>query len=179
MNAANAYSYLFKNKDMVMKSVLKGVPNAEKVYTDKTVGMDTVTKLYYWARLIDQDPSAPQYVEMMKTTGLTAKQMDNIVGSRSMLKQISVSAHYNLKELLGIKGREPLDPSMLFFRQWGSLGISSNPDYYINPLQTGFSTIKELAEDTIDYYPEVAAYSQFVLGKPFEPLETATVKALF
>jgi hypothetical protein len=40
--------------------------------------------------------------------------MDQIVGKKSMLNQISVSTHYNLKELLGIKGREQINGDMLF-----------------------------------------------------------------
>lgn len=52
MNAANAHSYIFKDKDMTMKAVLGGLDKdaAEKLYTDEKYGMDTATKLYYWAK---------------------------------------------------------------------------------------------------------------------------------
>lgn len=105
--------------------------------------------------------------------------MDQIVGKRSLLTQISVSAHYNLKELLGIKGREEISGDMLFDRQWGALEITNSTDYYINSMQATFVSIRDLATDTIDYYPEVAAYAAQELKTPVPPLPKESVKALF
>jgi len=68
---------------------------------------------------------------------------------------------------------------MLFERQWGSLGISNSTDFYIESSATTFVSIRDLAEDTIDYYPEVAAYSQKVLDKDFGTLSPDSVKRLF
>lgn len=54
MNAANAYSYLFKDKKMTMKAVLGHMKeaDAEKIYSDPVYGMDSPTKLYYWAAAV-------------------------------------------------------------------------------------------------------------------------------
>jgi len=81
--------------------------------------------------------------------------------------------------LLGIKGREAINDDMLFQRQWGSLGISNNTDFYILPTSKTFVSIRDLAEDQIDYYPEVAAYSQNVMKQDFVPLASDSVMRLF
>lgn len=41
---------MFKNEDMVLSSFLNTVDkaNAKAIYTDPTLGMNSVTKLYYW-----------------------------------------------------------------------------------------------------------------------------------
>lgn len=103
MNAANAYSYLFKDQDLVMKSVLGHLDKdaAAKLFKDEYYGMDTPTKLYYWAAAIKD---TEYYAMLSLYFGLLPSDMDLIVGPSSMLNQISVATHYNLKENLGIRG---------------------------------------------------------------------------
>lgn len=178
MNAANAYSYLFKDKKATMKAVLAGLDaeTAEKVYTHPKYGMDRATKLYYWAAAVKD----PEYYALLSLEFLlTPTQMEQIVGPSSMLDQISVATHYNLKEELGIKGHEAITPDMLFARQWGSLDITNTHKFYINDQLATFSSIKYLAEDEIDYYPEVAAYSQEVLKQHFASMSADAVMQLF
>jgi hypothetical protein len=163
-----------------MEAVLNGIDakTAEKIYADKTYGMDQAYKLYYWTKALEGAEEA-YYNILMSYHGLTTAQMTNIVGPKSILKQIDVSAHYNLKEQLGIKGHESISGDMLFDRQWGSMEITSSPSYYINPMQTGFKSIYYLALDTIHYIPEVAAYSEIVMEKPFVPISSENVASLF
>lgn len=47
--AFNAYYYAFSNKATVMSSVLNGIASSEDIYNDPQFGMDTITKLYFWA----------------------------------------------------------------------------------------------------------------------------------
>lgn len=141
MNAANAFQYIFQYKEVVMKAVLAGLSQdkAEKVYTDSVYGMDTPTKLYYWAAAV-QDPYYFALVEAYHL--LTPTEMYQIVGAASLLNQISVATHYNLKEELGIKGHEAVTPDMLFARQWGSLGITNSTNFYINDQLNTYNSIK-------------------------------------
>ena len=48
--AYQAYHYLFKNKDVVINSVLGFLPTdqATIIYSDPFLGMDSPSKLYYW-----------------------------------------------------------------------------------------------------------------------------------
>jgi hypothetical protein len=103
MNAANAYSYLFKDKKMTFKAVLGHMKeaDAEKIYSDPVYGMNSPTKLYYWAAAVK---STEYYAMLSLYFQLLPSDMEFIVGKASMLNQISVATHYNLKEELGIKG---------------------------------------------------------------------------
>jgi hypothetical protein len=74
MNAANAYTYLFQHKDMVMASVLKGLSKeaAETLFSDKQFGMDTASKLYYWAKAVE-GPEETYYSILMARFALTTE----------------------------------------------------------------------------------------------------------
>lgn len=89
---------MFNNQDLVINSFLNGVDqaNAKAIYTDATLGMDSVTKLFYWflACSSDKDPSAITAYNAIvanfqaKGIDLTADKMKKLVGPQSPFKMI-------------------------------------------------------------------------------------------
>jgi hypothetical protein len=63
--AFQAYYYGFNDKNIVMNSVLVGIPNAEQIYSDENFGFDSFTKLYYWMKALLDGQGSASYNQLM------------------------------------------------------------------------------------------------------------------
>lgn len=50
--AINMYEAAFSNQDMVYRSVLRGMDNAQKIYEDKDYGMNSMVKVVKWVEAL-------------------------------------------------------------------------------------------------------------------------------
>ena len=63
--AFQAYYYGLNDKETVMKSILFGIPNADKIYSDENFGLDSIRKLYYWMKALLDKQGSDSYKLLM------------------------------------------------------------------------------------------------------------------
>ncbi len=50
--AFHTYYYAFNDQQLVINSVLGGIPEAETIYADPNFGLDSARKLYVWVQAL-------------------------------------------------------------------------------------------------------------------------------
>lgn len=103
--AYQCYNYMFKNKDVVTKSVLGFLPidEANSIYSDQFLGMDNPSKLFYWLQALQEKKGSYIYNLIMtyynqRGIALNDTTMGMILGPQNMLGQV-----YNSLTSLGYK----------------------------------------------------------------------------
>lgn len=92
--AFNAYYHSFYDKDLIMKSVLVGIPQADKIYSDEVFGLNSVATLYYWMQAIvdgGETSALSLYIQeyyKSKQIPFTPAHMKQLIGPKSLMFQI-------------------------------------------------------------------------------------------
>ena len=91
--AREIHEYYIKDKEMTMKTVLKGISpeTAEKLYSDPLYGMGNNVTLKEWIKpAMDKKPrDNPKYAEIQQHFGLSGTEMSLIYDSNSMLIKLT------------------------------------------------------------------------------------------
>lgn len=100
----NAYYTAFNDKDIVLKSVLPNIKNADAIFSDEEMGFATIKSLSKWIRAIEGGNQTDLYKQLQSHFGLKDKEMMQIVGPNSFMKalysatQVSYALEYNCKK---------------------------------------------------------------------------------
>jgi hypothetical protein len=121
--AYHGYHYIFKNEDVIIKSFLNSIDatNAKAIYEDPTLGMDSVTKLYYWFMASSSRTSEDglrayfAIVSNFQARGivLTPEKMDQLIGPQSLFAMIYTTLSSTIQTVFRMHGGF-VDTDLLF-----------------------------------------------------------------
>ena len=116
MAAREMYEYYFKDKTLVMRTILYSIPNAESIYSDQYYGMGNNVTLYYWVlpALARKPNTHPMYIFLQSQFGLDPSTMARLYDPNSMLMRL-ILLMFNLeKQRYNCKMRDCTDDELAY-----------------------------------------------------------------
>jgi hypothetical protein len=165
--AMNAYYTAFNDSNVVMKSVLKDIKNADQIFADEKEGFGSVISLSKWIRAIEGGEFSEMYAQLKSHFNLNDNQMQQIAGPSSFLKalysatKVSYALEYDCKKFC--------DNTTMFAIQWASQNITNNADTFISPKVEPRESIFDIDDTLVGAAPELS-YAMKKLGKQAKPL---------
>ena len=163
----NAFYTAFNDKNITMRSVLKGINNAEAILSDKEMGFGSIKSLSKWIKAIEGGDTSETYKTLQDHFGLKANNMDQIVGPKSFLKalysaiQVSYALEYNCKKRC--------DNTTMFAIQWSSQNVTNLKTTFISPKVIPQESLFDIDSSLFGAKPEFS-YAIKKLGIESEPL---------
>ncbi len=186
--AYHAYNYFFNNQNTAINMFLAHLfdkDTATKIYSNPVLGMDSVTKLFYWFQACSSttDVNAVRSRNAIianfkaQSIDLTDK-IDALLGTKSIFSQIYVTLSQTIQSAFGM--HNGMDNDALFQLQWSSLSIVESDRLKLSASTPTVHSFKDLDPDNIYFYGEFAYYVTYIQKKADEtPLTQQQTIAYF
>ena len=173
----NIYYAATQNKDIVMGSILLGIPNPDEIINDKEMGISSIESLTKWILALQGGSNSKSYAELKNHFKLNDDQMQQIIGPNSFIKalysatQVSYALRYEWKKFW--------DNTTMFAIQWASQNITNDSSTFISPNVIPVPSLFNLSESLFGTPPEFSyAIKQLKLGFEAENLNLTQSLAL-
>ena len=148
----NIYYAATQNRDIVMNSILVGIPNPESIITDKEMGIGGIQSLTKWILALQGGSGSAAYMNLKTHFNLKDEQMLQIIGPNSFIKalysatQVSYALRYEWKKFW--------DNTTMFAIQWASQNITNDSSTFISPNVVPVPSLFNLSESLFGTPPE-------------------------
>lgn len=154
--AYQAYHYLFKNKDAVIRSILGFLDKetAAIIYNDEFLGMNAPSQIFYWLAALEGQKGSRMYEFIQtyylgKNIVLDDTKMDMILSEKNLLSQIYKAQQSLSYKLFQNDSSNEFSPEILWMHEWGNKTIFADPRLYITPGIVPPTCFKDLDPDNI------------------------------
>ena len=148
----NLYYSAVQDRNLTMNSILVGLKDPSKIFTDNEMGFGSIKSLSKWVKAIEGGTYSEAYADLKNYFVLKEEEMQQIVGPSSFLKalysatQVSYALQYDCKK--------SCDNTTMFAIQWASQNITNLEDTFISPKVKAVGSLIDLDDTLFGAAPE-------------------------